>query len=131
MSAPDHAGRGDAELNAEVAAMAGWQEIVDYGNGRPVGVHPLGGPRHQIPDYLHDADAVIALLCKQDNWQFNMGRSAFSDEYFCSIGVNTVLEDGENISEDRFCGRATTLPRAICLALLSAHAPRDGSKAQK
>jgi hypothetical protein len=129
MSPPDYSKMTDAELNAAVAAFDGWQEIVDYGTGRPVGAHPLGGPRCQIPDYLHCADAGIALLAKQDNWQFNMGRSAFSDEYFCSIGVNTVMEDGENISEDRFSGRATTLPRAICLALRAAHAPRDGSPA--
>lgn len=53
----------DEEINALVAEkVAGWMEITIHPSGQVIGTHPMGGPRCQVPDYLHDANAVIELL---------------------------------------------------------------------
>lgn len=138
MNAPDPSKLSDGELSALVAEkVGGWKspshpDVISFCDvamneaacwwlGPDGKLSPIGKLGCQFPDYATSADAVLPLLDKHENFQFNMGRGAFCDEYFCSIGVNKVSNDGENVSEDRFCGRAPTFPRAACLALLAAH----------
>ena len=130
----------NADLEARVAQIAGYYWAT---HSKASGTYWLQRPQSFLPDgwtekslssiapekrsmlgcprYLTDLNECLALLASHENWQFNMGRPAFTDEYFCSFGVSTVSPDGENVREDRFQGTGPTLPYAICRALVAAH----------
>ena len=123
-----------AQINAAVAEkVAGWQDIQPQIqlnlpesfrpdlhcnlDGMPPGTDP-NGPRSKVPDYLHDANAVIALLEKTfctfwwvANHRSFTGRMLHKHDAgyddFHTFG-SIPLEDGA------FC-------RAACIALLRAN----------
>jgi len=106
----------DPEKITALAKIAGWSDIQDYDQlgFRPVGSPPDGGPRRQVPDYLCDANAVIALLEKQWYWVSDNGglKVGHGHEYILRVGRIGHKEGAA--TDPNFC-------RAACLALLSAY----------
>ena len=113
----------DAELSALVA-----EKVAGYTNVHtPKTMSAWGNPPDLkmgswIPDYLHDANAVIGLLERADEWEAH--RREFEDEE--GFRVRYIV----HVSLDKSAGGeyADTFCRAACLALLKAHGATNGGE---
>jgi hypothetical protein len=79
--------------------------------------------RDQWPDYLHDANAVIALLEKEKRVEIVRSHAPGGDDWTIHIATKTCDLDGEykevSACEKSFC-------EAACRALLAAHGAAEG-----
>ena len=115
----------DQKINELVAEkVAGWRLIH---NSYPYLNQWMEGDqcRNQIPDYVHDANAVIGLLSDHHWWGHSCGNSGTKQGYsdfriivteICKPDLSNNGKEHEQwgTGENAFC-------RAACLALLKAH----------
>lgn len=105
----------DQEINVAVAEMAGWTRWQNTDRWLP---HPGASITKPLPDYLHDADAVIALLAKEASVQIYWG-----------VDWQVQISDTSPVmsSPPNMLGEATgdTFCRAACLALLLAQGAKS------
>jgi hypothetical protein len=105
----------DNQINVAIAqSVAGYRNAqgLQTAPDKPVhywGENDASGPK-PIPDYAHDADAVIVLLDREGSWMRARGNTV----YIWHPGINSDCEP-------RFEGHADTFCRAACMALLKAH----------
>ncbi len=106
----------DQEINAALAEkVAGWKPSngdFDCAEAYEKTFGEVMDPHKMFPDYLHDANAVIALL-ERGHHDVKLNFSQTTDEWYC------VLEE-RFIGIKQHLGIADTFTRAACYALLRA-----------